>query len=537
MLLRLYQSFIRPYLFLVAFCVLTYITELSLTHFEKFRFYNLLENIAASCLSYFLFVFLFKVIFNKSIKLLIYGLIVLVLMLEGLYYLVFDAEFSASAIYITLDTNPSEVREFFSYNHSWEMLIYFLTLLLGSFVCWKWLRFPILNKIGSVSIFWGVKALMVMVLFLFLSHPLIRIQNFPYIFFSGIYEYWTQSKLLNDQKNNKFGDFEAVSFHGTDDPSTLVVVIGESTSRAHFGLYGYRPNTTPMLSDIRNELVLYDDVISGHTYTIESIKSALSVADENEYHGNILQLLNAAGYKTFWLSNQPPIGLFETLITKIALTAQESMFLTTENFLYHSPYDEVLLKPFHKVLLDPAPKKAIFVHLMGAHGNYGHRYPKTFRKIPVETKSEIDRMRAHYDNAIFYNDSIVSQLIGLTKQSAPNSALIYFSDHGEEVYDHIDFAGHTPDQILTPNMVEIPFILWQSERMKSTSTKIIDPHRKFILNDLLHSLADWFDVSAAQIDTTKSLFHKSYRPKPRIILDSIDFDIFQQSGQKVLKLK
>mgnify|MGYP003631004296 FL=1 len=45
-------------------------------------------------------------------------------------------------------------------------------------------------------------------------------------------------------------------------PQTHVFIIGESATRNHMGIYGYKRNTTPNLSKISNEIVVLDNVIS-----------------------------------------------------------------------------------------------------------------------------------------------------------------------------------------------------------------------------------------------------------------------------------
>ena len=53
-----------------------------------------------------------------------------------------------------------------------------------------------------------------------------------------------------------------------------------------------------------------------------SLVIAFVVKDSDKAIGNAIQLMKQAGYKTYWLSNQPPIGIFETLVTKIAMSAR-----------------------------------------------------------------------------------------------------------------------------------------------------------------------------------------------------------------------
>ena len=101
-----------------------------------------------------------------------------------------------------------------------------------------------------------------------------------------------------------------------------------------------------------------------------------------------------------------------------------------------------MLKPFQEVLNDPAPKKLIIVHLLGTHIKYKYRYPENQGKfdgntdhVPPGLSAEELESYNDYDNANLYNDHVVASLIKDFKAADPNGFLVYFSDHGEEVYD------------------------------------------------------------------------------------------------------
>ena len=513
-----FRLVIQYFFSIVLLCGLVYSAELFLTHFEKFRLYNLFENIVFISVLHLVNDFVLLRKFKIQLTNLLWFFIFLMLLVEGLYFIAFQSEFSSSALFIALDSNYSEVYEFIYDRSSYGLFFYMFIVFISTLISWKYLKLKPYNMPLSFNL------LLVSLGILFLFHPLIRIQNFPYVFYSGIAEYTSQSKLLNSSKENSLGSFSEVEYPNDSLPEVIVVLIGESTSRNHMGVYGYKRNTTPNLSLIKNELTLFDDVISGYTYTVGSLTSALSIRNNNKHIGNILQLLNNSDYKTFWLSNQPPIGIFETLVSKIAVTAKEHQFITSETWLYHSPYDEELFPYFNKIIEDKAPKKVVFVHLIGTHGSYSHRYPKENRFFSTMLNSEKQNTINHYDNAVLYNDYVVSNFINRLKKSQIKSSLLYFSDHGEEVYDNIDFVGHTPDKVLTPHMVEIPFILWQSEEFKSQRKLVLKSNRKYILNDLSTSIADLCQVTSNEIDLRKSIFSPTFVESPRIILDSIDFD-------------
>ena len=89
------------------------------------------------------------------------------------------------------------------------------------------------------------------------------------------------------------------------------------------------------------------------------------------------------------------------------------------------------------------------------------------QKIP---KDKVERIN-HYDNAVLYNDHVVHELIDILKKSKiNNSSLVYFSDHGEEVYDVHDhqFQGRN-EAHPTIGMYAVPFFFWvgQNEYLNS----------------------------------------------------------------------
>ena len=116
-------------------------------------------------------------------------------------------------------------------------------------------------------------------------------------------------------------------------------------------------------------------------------------------------------------------------------------------------------------------KQMIFVHLMGTHFIYEKRYPKSERRftdtddIQVPSVARDDKARSiinHYDNAVAYQDKVLGSIMNSLNTAARDSLFVYFSDHGEEVYNSDNFAGHSEDRV-TPAMREVPFIIGYSQ--------------------------------------------------------------------------
>lgn len=315
-----------------------------------------------------------------------------------------------------------------------------------------------------------------------------------------------------------------------DTPQTHVFIIGESATRNHMGIYGYKRNTTPNLSKINNELVILDNVISSHVQTQASLRSALTSADssnDSNYREapSIIDEANASGYKTFWISNQQPQ---RATIASISYQANVKYYLSNDfKGVEVYRFDEYMLDTINDAINDPAPFKAIFIHMMGSHAAYENRYPEKFSQFndtdvngytDALSTSEISAINA-YDNSILYSDYFVNAVINSLKTDKNGlRTLTFFSDHGEEVFQNDDIKGHTPDN-LTRNMMEIPFILWSSDKSTDNVKGLTsNKHKPFMLDSLFHYALDTMNIGANALDKTKSISSKEYvQPQQRKI--------------------
>ena len=132
-----------------------------------------------------------------------------------------------------------------------------------------------------------------------------------------------------------------------EENEVYVIILGESSSRSHMGIYDYYRSTTPMLENIKDDLLIYNDVVSPHAFSIGSISKALTLGNYESpssiSSGSIIQLANTSNFETTWLSNQRPIGIYESLITKISLSSNSQKFLTSTIARNNKVLDEDLL--------------------------------------------------------------------------------------------------------------------------------------------------------------------------------------------------
>lgn len=274
--------------------------------------------------------------------------------------------------------------------------------------------------------------------------------------------------LLN--QNAALPPLQNLKDNSGDAPRTLVLVLGESTTREHMHLYGYGRDTTPNLDALAardNSLTVFRNVVSPRPYTIEVMQQILTFGDEQHpdrflTDPSLINLMKQAGYKTFWITNQQTMTKRNTMLTTFSQQTDVPVYLNNQRSQNASQFDSVVLEPFDKALRDPAQKKLIIVHLLGTHMDYRYRYPAQFEhfkdNVGAPAALSPDQVETYnfYDNAVRYNDFIVSDLIKRYSATTPNGFLLYLSDHGEDVYssgkhDRLGLARPTRPGRCTPS--------------------------------------------------------------------------------------
>ncbi|SHJ09945.1 heptose-I-phosphate ethanolaminephosphotransferase [Mesonia phycicola] len=510
---------------------ITLFYEVFFTEFDFSRLENFFENIL------FVIAMLITVLWFTSVRVqyilqsIYYVVFLVCLFLETTFYQLFKTQFSESAIFIALETNTAEAKEFLQFYIDIPIILFFLSLVacLVLFFKNKSSQFNLVLLPKKKRLFVGFIFISILV---FLKLTKLIVPNFPYLVARASYEYYSeQKKMASFNIDTSVGSLTNVKYNGDHKKVTYVLVIGESTNKNHLGVYGYYRQTTPNIENRKEDFLIYNNVISPHAYTIGSLKEALTLNSfKKNNESSIIQLMNQAGFKTFWFSNQRPIGQFESLVTKISKASDVCKYTNSAISGSKTPYDEVLLPYLDQALKDPAAKKFIVLHILGTHLKYKDRFPSNFKKFTEKPKGKFTSplalsRRNNYDNAILYNDYILEQVINRVDSNNEASYVFYFSDHGEEMYEVRDFAGHI-DNNPTKGMFEVPFLLWQSNKFKANSEFHINTEKPYVLDDLLHSLADLSDISFEELVLSKSIFSEKFVPKQRIVGEGIDFDTF-----------
>lgn len=110
--------------------------------------------------------------------------------------------------------------------------------------------------------------------------------------------------------------------------------------------------------------------------------------------------------------------------------------------------------------------------------------------------------------------------------------MIYFPDHGEEIYDCRDYFGH--GNAVTASdvgyQIQIPMFVYFSDTFRSEHPDIVGRFRAakdipVTTDDFSHLMLDLAGVKSPYFDPTRSFINPAYdASEPRIVLHSLDFD-------------
>lgn len=466
------------------------------------------------------------------------------------YYVIYGQEFSQSVLYVMFETNANEASEYLSQYFSLKIVFIALAYTAVAILLWTRLR-PVYipspwRYLVSFALLYGL-ILHPMAVNTFIKHkPFERTLNglasrmepaAPWQFISGYYQYRQQLTSLNSllNENNALPPLAHFKDNSGDAPRTLVLVIGESTQRGRMSLYGYPRETTPELDALHKSdpnLTVFNNVVTSRPYTIEILQQALTFANEKNpdlylTQPSLMNMMKQAGYKTFWITNQQTMTARNTMLTVFSKQTDKQFYMNQQRTQSAREYDSNVLAPFKEVLADPAPKKFIIVHLLGTHIKYKFRYPDGQGKfdnnidhVPAGLNSDELEAYNDYDSANVYNDHIIASLINDYKATDPNGFLLYFSDHGEEVYDTPPHKtqGRNEDNP-TRHMYTVPFLLWTSEKWQAVHPRDFSQgvDRKYSSSELIHTWSDLAGLTYDGFDPTRAITNPQFKETTRWI--------------------
>jgi len=330
------------------------------------------------------------------------------------------------------------------------------------------------------------------------------------------------------------------------DSLDIVMVIGESSDRFHNSLYGYPMKTNPAMSTIADSLFIFSDAIGSSSSTADNMPRILTFMPDSilgkwyEYP-SVIQVFKRLGFRIYWLSNQERVGDYHNTASVIVAEADSVCYVgaqSSEDCMLVA-YDEALMPHFDTAMRDVGSKHFIMLHLIGSHSDYKDRFPRTRAKITPEDEMKM-RPRpwlneakaavcAAYDNSIIYTDSLLYQMSRRIAASPRPGLLIYFSDHGEHIYDNRDHVGRDCNTVTVPMFIYAnnAFRIQNHELIERLSAAVDKP---VTTANIIHSLLTLSNSSYALYEPKFDFLSNQYVPRVRYVDE-------EPWGQDVEKLK
>lgn len=398
------------------------------------------------------------------------------------YYSVTSTVFAPDTLLAIAQTNAQEAIEYAKDNFSCKTI--FLIILANAsvfFVAIKNTQKILWNKYNLFLVLFCITTCLVGVY----KYRDNIITDIPKQASKTLAQYKNFSKARTDRKDN----MSKLLLSHKPKAGVYVLVIGESQNRAHMQAYNYHRATTPWLDSMKNDknMLLFTKAYSCHTHTVPTLLYALTA--KNQYNNiavknavSVLEVAEAAGFETVWLSNQVKYSAWDTPVTSIAGEANQQKWInsTLGESTNTDYFDGKLIEELEKIKI--TDKMLIVMHLMGNHGSYEQRYPKAFEKY--DGKNTIDK----YDNSIIYNDYVMSQVYKSARKIPNFKGLVYCSDHADAIDKNLSHDAAQFDF----DMTHIPLYIYLSDSyIQNNSAKyesLEKQKNKLFTNDLLFNL-------------------------------------------------
>lgn len=330
--------------------------------------------------------------------------VLLVAIVQITYYGYFGVSVNSDTFFIIMQTNYNEVIRLL-FDNKLLFLIIVLLILSLLYLLTKYNIVHVYNEynLRSKCYFFGIILLCIL-----LNWIMVFKDGHLYLHrdFNLAYGYFLQVQKLRLHHNN----LDVIT--SNDNIRNVVVIIGESANRDYMGVYGYQRNNTPWMSkmNLSSNTILFDKVYSSYRMTNKSLAYFLTESsqynDKEVYNSlNLIDVLNASGYDTYWISNQGNISNYREVYNVIAQKSKHISFIEKGDEL-----DEALIDLIDIPVDDK--KKAIFIHLGGSH----HPYLMFSNKFKVYPNDDVND---RYDNTILYTDYVLSAIFQKLKKNNP----------------------------------------------------------------------------------------------------------------------
>jgi len=581
MFLRPVSNNLLSFIFFTCFLSVVPILKMIVFHERIFRFlnYTVCESLVISYLLCLLLCFVKNGKVRNTLNAIFWIICGFWFLVETFCLIMTGSGIDTNSAMLILETNKSEMQGFVKQYLTWK--VFFVLICEGIFGA---LMYFIIKKVSVVRINKTIRNIVGGILIVLMLFGISKIYSLRGMIYAGNYEKLLQwigqgsenADLVNSIRMNnepmpqkliylfKYIKYEngnlksyldlqqkvltsdKVSSDSVPD-FNICIIIGESFIRKHSSLYGYYLPTNPRLGREREKgnLIVFDDVISTANMTTLSVRNMMnlnSISNGEKWYESVYfpLLMKKAGWKILYYDNQVVDITRDTGISMMFYSDlnREHVYddVSDTLFRYDGDYVNYVSGKLRSQYTTRNGKLAIY-HLMGQHFAAKDR----FDIMPRFTVSDIDpkystlkkeqlQEIADYDNATFYNDSVVGKILDDWK-SRP-SIILYFSDHGEDIWDLGEIGArnvHRPnDPAWLDRQYHIPFMVWMSDSFIANHKELYDrikksAERSGTLDDIGHLILGLGKIESCRYDPQRDLFNEDYKPIKRKTVEGYSF--------------
>jgi glucan phosphoethanolaminetransferase (alkaline phosphatase superfamily) len=267
----------------------------------------------------------------------------------------------------------------------------------------------------------------------------------------------------------------------------------------------------------------------------------------------VIAAADEAGWSTVFISNEPRNHSFNDFIGE---QAQEVRF--QRDSLHGSPMDNLLIPLLHETLEKHKGERLFMViHTYGSHPTYSERYTReeAYFKPDLAVKPTAENRKIitnAYDNSIRMTDGILSAFIAELDSTGCPAAMLYISDHGEDLYDDARKMYMHASPYPSYYQLHVPLICWTSDsynalhedRVGMMASRQQDPLQSDCVYPTLLSL---MGIKCNYGQTHLSLADANYKKKTQRtylndhnemmrledVIEPIDIEVMKQKGMYV----
>jgi glucan phosphoethanolaminetransferase (alkaline phosphatase superfamily) len=316
--------------------------------------------------------------------------------------------------------------------------------------------------------------------------------------------------------------YQSQATHPAEEREVYVFVVGETSRAINWQLGGYNRDTNPKLSTEAN-FVFCPKAISESNTTHKSVPMLLSCLSAEDFKSlnkikSIITAMNEAGFYTRFFSNQAPNRSYTQFFGD---EADEVTYNAFDDYNIR-PYDSDLLPQMKSAITDMQHNKQFIVfHTYGSHFRYRDRYPAAFSHFTPDDNVDAsvqnrDVLMNAYNNSIVYTDNLLWQIIECLKNEHCRSALLYSSDHGEDIFDdkRERFLHASPNP--TYYQLHVAMGVWLSDATMAADTimaqnllrnaqQCVSPQKS-----MFNTAMEIAGVESPYVDKSRSLVSESY---------------------------